>query len=262
MRDIDKKRLVFAFYLSEETFNNPIANIHFYFLSRYINMFDEVIVGIIKDDGLSDFYIEEFEKRFLSFYHKNISFKIYENTQYRETLVFYNEIATKLAELDGVTFFAHGKYSSEMDTEELIEWICGLYYFNLEYEYDYQATGVCFWGNPLITESDFFIKAITNKYRWYYSGTFYWTKTQELHKYMTKKGIELPVLTNRYYDEMFPGEIADADGFGISLEQMYIKGNGYGVDDIFQALFHGEKLDSFYEIYNEVLSNYKNGYFG
>ena len=34
--------------------------------------------------------------------------------------------------LDGVTFYAHNKHTSNMTKEEIIIWVCGLYYFNFE----------------------------------------------------------------------------------------------------------------------------------
>ena len=39
MVDIDKKRMVFAFYLNENSLENPINKIHFSFLEKYINKF-------------------------------------------------------------------------------------------------------------------------------------------------------------------------------------------------------------------------------
>ena len=132
MKDIDKKRMVFAFYLNNKTFDNKFNQLHFKLLKKYINIFDEVIFGLIVDEDIDVEVINRFQCLILSFYHKNISFHIYENTEYREALVFYNEIACKMANLDGWTFYGHNKHSSDMEESALIEWICGLYYFNLE----------------------------------------------------------------------------------------------------------------------------------
>lgn len=216
MQNCDKKRLVYAFYINNDILDKPIIKLHFYFLERYIKQFDEVIVGVIKEDDVDDEVVRELQYKFLMIYNKNITFRFYSNTQYREAIVFYNEIALKLELLDGVTFFAHNKHSSNIPVEELIEWVCGLYYFNLEYGYNYDTTGYCFCGTPLLTDVGFNISSVINKYKWYFAGCFYWVKTQELHRYMVNNNIQLPLLTNRYYAEMFPGEFSNYGGFAIT----------------------------------------------
>lgn len=261
MVDIDKKRMVFAFYLNESSLENPINKIHFSFLEKYINKFDEVIFGIIIDEGLNSYYIEEFEKKILSFYHKNITFHLYENSQYREAIVFYNEVATKLELLDGITFYAHNKHTSDMPIEELVMWVCGLYHFNLELPLDYNFTGICFFGSPLLTDVDFNIAAVRNKYRWYFAGNFYWIKCQEVYRFMVNHNLKLPPLTNRYYSEMFPGELCEYKGFASTPLGTYICGNGGDISYIYMNLYYGDNqwiFDEFYEVYKEKLKMIQN----
>jgi hypothetical protein len=264
MINLNKKRMVFAFYINEHTFENPLNNVHLYFLQKNINLFDEVIVGIIKDDDLDESYVRDLKQRFLSMYHKNISFKTYPNTQYRETLVFYNEIATKLSSLDGETFFAHNKHTSDMPLEEILEWICGLYFFNLEYT-EYQTTGMCFWGNPKITESSLNLKSVVNKHKWYYAGCFYWIYGQEVYRFMERHGVLLPPLTDRYYGEMLPGEIYTHGGFGNSLGDCYLIMEGTSVHETYQLIFSKSmpfEYGKFMSLYNKILSMLKNEVFG
>ena len=261
MIDIVKKRMVFAFYLNNETFENKFNQLHFKLLKRYINIFDEVIFGIIVDKDIDVAVINRFQCLILSFYHKNISFHLYENTEYREALVFYNEIARKMDTLDDWTFYGHNKHTSNMDENELIEWICGLYYFNLEELCEdnngtmnmvvpFNMTGVCFYGNPLLTDSNFNIKAVKNKYAYYYDGNFFWGKYQEVDRVLKNYNIPLPKLTNRYYSEMFPGEIMDNDGFCYSFCGRYIIGNTLGTDDVYYYIF----CDGYEYIYNNFLA--------
>lgn len=260
MIDCDKKRLVFAFYINNEVLDNPIIKLHFYFLKKYIKQFDEVIVGIVKDDDVDNDVIKELQHKFLEIYDKDITFRFYPNTQYRETIVFYNEIALKLESLDGMTFFAHNKHTTPLSIEELVEWVCGLYYFNLEIKYDYQATGYCFYGCPLLTNSDFNIKSIVNKYKWYYSGCFYWIKAQEVYRYMQNNKIPLPLFTNRYYGEMFPGELCEDAMIASTHYGRYIKGNSIDVDYVYRNIFYGEHqnvMEDFYQLYLEKLNEVK-----
>lgn len=244
MTDITKKRMVFAFYLNNETFENKFNQLHFKLLKRYINIFDEVIFGIIVDKDIDVEAINRFQCLILSFYHKNISFHIYENTEYREALVFYNEIACKMDTLDDWTFYGHNKHTSNMNENELIEWICGLYYFNLEKLCEdnnctmnmvvpFNMTGICFYGNPLLTDSNFNIRAVKNKYAYYYAGNFFWGKYQEVDRVLKNYNIPLPKLTNRYYTEMFPGEIMDSDCFCYSFCGRYVIGNTLNIDDVY-----------------------------
>jgi hypothetical protein len=269
MKDIDKKRMVFAFYLNNKTFDNKFNQLHFKLLKKYINIFDEVIFGLIVDEDIDVEVINRFQCLILSFYHKNISFHIYENTEYREALVFYDEIACKMANLDGWTFYGHNKHSSDMEESALIEWVCGLYYFNLEKLNEHymvkektclpiDTTGICFYGNPLLTEVSFNLISVRNKYGYYYAGNFYWGKYQEVYRFLNNQGVELPKLTNRYYTEMFPGELANYTYFSTSFMGRYIIGNGLEIDDIYSNIFYGDYkyiYDDFLKFIDEIVTD-------
>lgn len=252
MKDITKKRMVFAFYLNAKTFENKYNQLHFRLLKRYINIFDEVIFGIIVDEDIDVELITKLQHTILSFYHKNITFHIYDNTEYREALVFYNEIVLKMDLLDDWTFFGHNKHTTKINNDnDLIEWICGLYYFNLEklccdengvlnHILPINETGTCFYGNPLLKDVEFNLKAIKNKYSYYYAGSFYWGKYQELARVFRNYKIQIPQLTNRYYVEMFPGEIFENIAFSDSFQRRFIYGNHLNIDDVYLNIFYGE----------------------
>jgi hypothetical protein len=264
MKDITKKRMVFAFYLNTKTFENKYNQLHFRLLKRYINIFDEVIFGIIVDEDIDVELITKLQHTILSFYHKNITFHIYDNTEYREALVFYNEIVLKMDLLDDWTFFGHNKHTTKMNNDnELIEWICGLYYFNLEplcfddmcainNVLPIDITGVCFYGNPLITNASFGLKAVKNKYEYFYAGSFFWGKYQEIHRVLRNYNISLPKLTNRYYVEMFAGEIMENDRFCFSFNGRYIIGNELNIDEVYRNIFYGDYEYIYYEFLNFV----------
>lgn len=50
MISLDTKRMVYSFYVNDDSFEHPINKLHFKLLERYIHKFDEVIFCIIIDD--------------------------------------------------------------------------------------------------------------------------------------------------------------------------------------------------------------------
>jgi hypothetical protein len=266
MKILDKKRLVFSFYLDEDAFEKEINKLHFKLLKRYINLFDEIIFCIIPQEGIDGGYINWLEKTIVEFTHKNIMFKIVENTNYRESLVFKNEIVDKMGELDGLTFFGHNKgISYDNVTEDTIKWILAMYYFNLEVELPYNGlNGKCFYG--ALKSKDIFLEDYTErstvvlpKYNWAYCGTFFWGKYQEINNLLNIMGRKVPGMYSRWFDEMFPGNI---------LEEFW--GSCYGECDVSRKLIVGDNIDdylyatyqgnewvcsNFYEFCNNILKD-------
>lgn len=266
MKDIDKKRMVFAFYLNNKTFDNKFNQLHFKLLKKYINIFDEVIFGLIVDEDIDVEVINRFQCLMLSFYHKNIVFKIVENTNYRESLVFKKEVVDKMSKLDGLTFFGHNKGISYADvTEDTLKWITALYYFNLGVELPYNGlNGKCFYG--ALKSKDIFLEDYTKgsdvvlpKYNWVYCGTFFWGKYQEIDNVLNNMGRSVPGMYSRWFDEMFPGNV---------LEEFW--GSCYGECDVSRKLVLGNNIDEyiastyegnewvcsdFYEFYENILKN-------
>jgi hypothetical protein len=136
MKIIDKTRLIFSFYLTNDNLYDEINQLHLRLLSRYLWLFEDVIFCIIVDDNVEYKVIKELQKIVLGISYRNITFKIYENTNYRESYVLYNELATKLKELDGLTFFGHNKgISDTFGVENTKLWIAALYFFLLKQSY-------------------------------------------------------------------------------------------------------------------------------
>lgn len=215
MISLDTKRMIYSFYVNDDSFEHPINKLHFKLLERYIHKFDEVIFCIIIDDRERYDLIQKIEEFVISIFHKKLTFKIYDNTNYRESLVFYNEIATQMEHLDGVTFFAHNKGISDDDSIETIKmWVAAMYYFNLEYDLPCDDLNAYFFYGALKSVEaqnsgirDVFIP----KYKWFYCGTFYWAKYQELFEYCKRNHISLPIMRNRWYDEHFPGDLVEQE---------------------------------------------------
>lgn len=266
MKILDKKRLVFSFYLDENTFNSKVNKLHFGLLKKYINEFDEIIFCIIPKNGVDGYFINELQKTIINFTHKNIVFKIVENTNYRESLVFKKEVVDKMSKLDGLTFFGHNKGISYTDvTEDTLKWITALYYFNLGVELPYNGlNGKCFYG--ALKSKDIFLEDYTErsdvvlpKYNWIYCGTFFWGKYQEIDNILKNMGRSVPGMYSRWFDEMFPGNV---------LEEFW--GSCYGECDVSRKLVLGNNIDEyiastyegnewvcsdFYEFYENILKN-------
>lgn len=262
MVSLDTKRMVYSFYVNDDSFEHPINKLHFKLLKRYIHKFDEVIFCIIIDDRERYDLIQRIEEFVISIFHKKLTFKIYDNTNYRESLVFYNEIATQMENLDGVTFFGHNKGISDTDPIETIKmWVAAMYYFNLEFELPYNdLNGFTFYGSLKTNNIDSLGITIRDnlaqKYPWVYCGTFYWGKYQELDRVCKRLNRTIPALTNRWYSEMFPGEMVESQ-YGSCFkeyyieEQLVISGN---IDLYIKSTLYEspEEYEAFIKFFNEV----------
>lgn len=259
MKNLDTKRMIYSFYVNDDSFDHPINKLHFKLLERYIHKFDEVIFCIIIDDKERYDLIHRIEEFVIGIYHKKITFKIYDNTNFRETLVFYNEIATQMENLDGLTFFAHNKGISDdyLELEDVQKWVNALYFFNLEYDLPYgELNSGLFYG--ALKSADINAGNIRDvlipKYKWYYCGTFFWGKYQELYTYCNNNKIKLPLLTNRWYDEMFPGNIIPEE-YGLTYCGFYvIKSSclGDNVDGFIRTTYSGAPY-----IYDDFITFHK-----
>lgn len=265
MKSLDTKRMIFSFYINDESFDHRINKLHFKLLKRYIHLFDEVIFCIIIDDRERYDLIQRIEQFVISIFHKKLTFKIYDNTNYRESLVFYHEIATQMENLDGVTFFGHNKGISDTDPIETIEmWVAAMYYFNLEFPLPYNdLNGFTFYGSlktDNIDASGIAVREnLEQKYPWVYCGTFFWGKYQELDRVCKRLNRTIPKLTNRWYSEMFPGEMVETQ-YGRTYKEYYIDkqlviaGN---IDLFIQSMLYDEPEDynAFITFFKEVTYN-------
>lgn len=250
------KRLVYAFYNKPDWENDYITLLHCKMLERYINVFDEVVFCIIIDDLSDTNAIKKIEKHILTIYNKNITFKIVENNNYRETYVFYTEIFLKMKQLDGLTFFAHTKGQSEMESrEEAIAFILGSYFFSLENTDNIDKYP--FYGSfKMLNNSPLSMKG--NRYDWFYVGTFFWGNYNKIYNEHKNNFV---LFSNRWFNEMFPGWLYESEKCG-SLGNCYFdvaKGkpnnafeltlNSYGSLDIFKdyVILYEELVKEFTE---------------
>lgn len=124
------KKLIYAFYAKDDC-NNEIYNLHYKLINQYIHLFDDVDLYILYDQ----YDIKVFDYIISKFNHNNLSITLLKNDpNLKEGKVFYNYIIKNLQTLkDNIVFFGHTKGVTNEITMNLKEWICGIYYFSLNF---------------------------------------------------------------------------------------------------------------------------------
>ena len=255
------KKLVYSFYVSEDTYHLKINEIHFRCLDKFKGSFDCVDITFIVDDRERDMdYVYDAEKRFLEMFRgKDIQFSLVDNNEFRESYVFYNKVATKLDENE-LVFFGHNKGVSNVDKydiRQIYTWVCGMYYYSLNFmdEVQYKLVGRKFYSfGSFPTKNDEPEKP--NKYGWYYIGTFFWINCVKLRQYMRIHDIDVPEMGDRFYDEEFLGNIIDAFPKIMAgcHDELFLQNcyNYYESTTEFMKLIYDTKEDGFDDFYNEM----------
>lgn len=213
--------LVAHFYIKKEWGKELpyIYKLHFECLNRYKDVFTNSIFVLAVDKDCPEDIIDFYKKKIINLGLKgDIAIKVKENTAYREGKTFKEEIVDKLGELDGLTFFIHGKGITNFDRSDVIEdsvieWVICSYYqmfSNINQVVRMLIagnTGVCY--GPYLFKHDFCL-TINN---WYYSGSFQCINTKKLQNYMFRKNVRIPELCDRAYAEAFLGDVVEFNPF-------------------------------------------------
>lgn len=207
------KRLVYHLFLYDGCFESNVYKLHLACLSYFAKIFDQAIFVLAMNDTDNQELIKQAEKAILNKIHiPDIKFIVDKNYDYREAATFYSQIANRLDELDGITFFGHIKgagneFNPNIDMLQIYNWVIAAYFFNLFYmdevtwylitspSFNTYGALKCKWEN------------IENVYDWIYSGTFFWINGQRTAAFLRKNDIKLPPLNNRYCAETFCGNI-------------------------------------------------------
>lgn len=205
------KRLVFHFYFNKDYKKSPIIKLHLKLLSYYSHIFDQATFVLVPYDVNDIDTIKSMERDILDCGFMNVTFKIQENTIYRESLTFKEEIIDKMKDLDGITFFGHSKgigneMSGKYDMNNITTWVIALYYLSLNFMDEVENNMVGFYKKcygPLrfVCENPF--RKILHD--WHYSGTFMWLNCQAIDN--LKRIDEYPQLADRFYSEDFLGTV-------------------------------------------------------
>jgi hypothetical protein len=210
----------------------------------------------------------------------NISFKIVENTYLRDSRTFYDFIATKLDEYDGLTFFGHNKGTTNLDTynlENVSKWITSMYYLSLEYidEVVHSLTegrelsfgsliNVIDYDKIVISEDEVedkrkFVdrtKIFLGKNKYLYTGTFFWLNTLSIYEYMRKNDVELPKLTDRWYAENFCANLFKIEfAFShIGRYSLYYLQDGAEVEHMIRHNMMEEEFEEYLNFHNNIMN--------
>ena len=251
-------RLVYHFYAFDGMQNSKTCELHFACLSEYAKIFTESLFVIAVEDTSRTDLTDYVKKRLIDCgFVNNVKFEVIKNNEWQETATFYDKVVKRMDKEEGLTFFAHSKgIGNEIDgrfnMDEIHQWIIALYFLNLSYMKDVVQTLIrspflmtygalkCSWED------------IENKYRWIYSGTFFWLNGQRIMSYLKRYNIEVPTPHNRYYSECFLGDILTIDYQSTSHGSWYLYG-----DDC-QGWYHmASKYIDYYLLTDEDRENYK-----
>lgn len=258
-----KLKIVYYLWVPTNGFSK-LMDMHWNCLKHYSNVFDESLFLIACDNKDNENVFFSIEKiRSLGF--KNLSIRVVENKSSRESYYLKREIIDYLDNFDGLTFFAHTKgvsdYDSQFSMNNITMWISSLYYFNLNFIDEVKDKLVhdkYFSYGTFGHYGDF----ITTKYKWIYSGTFFWLNGPKLKRYIEENNIKLPSLydwttyiifkhTPRMYSENILSCIYDK-------EYAYFNQNencSIIYDNILEAmgtLYSKENLDRLYDFHNNI----------
>ena len=253
------RKLVFAFYVNSEYYD-MINNIHFGCIERFSNCFDEASINFILDKDYNRDYLLDAEQRFAKiFLGKKISFGIYDNTEYRECLIFRDKVANNLKNED-LVFFAHNKGTTNVkkyNREQIYTWVMAMYYYSLNYmdEVVQQLYNQKYYSyGPFLTKNEEKEKA--NKYGWYYIGTYFWINCKKLWQYMQNEGIPVPEMGDRFYAEEFLGNIIQTWPYIMagSHETRYLTNcyDYYNHATEYLSYLHETETDGFNDFYKEI----------
>ena len=243
---------------------SKMMDIHWNCLEQYSHVFDETLFLVACDDKKNENVFFAIDKiKSLGF--KNLEIKIVENLPSRESFYVKREIFDHLDNFDGLTFFAHTKGVSEYDSQfslnNISAWISSLYFFNLSFIDDVK--------DKLINEKylsygtfgqdgDF----ITTKYKWIYSGTFFWINGTKLKKFIDENNIKIPTLydwttniifkdTPKMYSENILSSIYDLDYAYFKQTDLH-QISYYNILEAIEKLYNKDELEQFYDFYHNI----------
>lgn len=267
-----KKRLIFNFYINEGWKENHINKIHLYCLKYFKDVFTEMTFMVSVNDVNNVKLIYEFEEYIISLHLcTDIKFIVKQNHVFREAQNFYDEVALKLKELDGLTFFAHNKgitnyVDSAYKKENVEKWITSMYYGCLirpeESEYELTDGRKVSYGTLFdIIIYDYGHKEQLNLHLgdrcFFYMGTFFWLNCRVIDDFLRRSEKTVPTINDRWYAENFLANIIDEKYCGrFDTRYMidYLDG-GWGEMDKVLLWSFGPHLEDYLNFHNKVLEN-------
>ena len=199
-----KTKLIFYWYVHKIGWNK-FYDIHIKMLTEYRDRFDKKEFIIATDEDTPKENIDAVKNAILNIMPDAKFISYHNDKKLRESNYFYNEIATKLNQIDDEwCFFAHNKgVDSNYAPGEMCEyWIMCMYFMNLHYMNKIQeqmnSTQTCVIGTYLIRN----VKAWDwLKYNWHFSGTFWWFNPKRIINALKELHTSIPNNNDRYFTE-------------------------------------------------------------
>ena len=186
-------------------------------LSRYSNLFDSALFCVVLDDVNNGELIEGAVKWILGAGPWNgLEIKIKPNSPFNDAQTFFDEIVNKLDSFKEMVMFGHNKGTRWLDTghrENVAKWVAYSYFSifrNFEENVkkladDVMVTGYVPIGGVLRPADTRNI----NKYGWHAPGGITMFNPMKLRTYLKNYGEELPILSDRFSQEFFWGNVVD-----------------------------------------------------
>lgn len=229
-----KKTLIYHLYCGKDFISNKANIIHYLCLKKYIDVFDEAKFTVSVDDLTDEETISYGIQWIMSLggdFEKTISIR--KNTDLYEVETFSREFLHNYENLDGMVFFGHNKGTNNFNNpvlnhESVFKWICGLYFYNLEFVEE--AEGIfngklrapdVFYGTFLhyfTKERQSWVHAMPNNLSGLeYCGTFYWINIPKYKNCITMGIVKEVEPDSRFFAEEYPGMFFDRYAYGAGL---------------------------------------------
>lgn len=263
------KKLVYFLYIGDDLTPNgymekyPTMKLHYKMLNYYHNVFDESVFVLSLKKELMENYdlIKRFMDSIIDLGFYNVRFKIEENTDFRESKTFKEEVIEKKDNEGKLVFFGHNKGTTNEYNESLVKLICSMYYFNLNFIDDVEhmliGNECAYYGFPLLNAhwSEPEATCVMPKYKYFIYGTFFWTNIDVMKEIMYNKKREWPQMCSRFYAENFPGNTIEFEMVGTYKNTYMLSGKNlhYDFDTAFNEYCEyapeGEKIKNNFEIF-------------
>ena len=235
-------------------------------LTHFHDIFDEATFCVAVDDTHDHELIEAAVRWIWSCgFGENTTIKVRFNSQYRGAKTFYDEIATRLADYDGMVFYAHNKGCSADDTVGTRQWVIFSYYAclrNIEEKISFLCLNsvACVYA-PIKNEWQHHL----SKYDWLACGGIFLLNPAKIKFYLDSNEEDIPILHDRFYDESFISNVFDITKilpykYAIRFDDansMYLDGeaNCYTMNhlEFLSIFFNEERVKEYQEFYEKIM---------
>ena len=187
-----KKQLMYYFYFDTFEFLE-VYKLHFACINSYNDIFDQYtfIIGV---DDIDDKNLIDHWKNIIQSYinsNKKISFFVEKNSkEYRDGIVCYKYLISKLNEFDGLVLWGHSKRDLQLDKDIVYNWITMMHYQNWCMN-DHIENTLCSLDNNYCCHGPFLSYKNGSFNKLFYMGGMYWIYPKKVLQLFEKEYIEM-----------------------------------------------------------------------